>query len=133
MSFKINHNTHSTMLCRSLQHQEKAGAHCKRDLVPNHKASCIETKGTTGTKAVLLALKKFQDLCSDNIAIIATGCLYKQERRYEVGPTLCDTMENHDLVLQKTGSSHGTTHFRLPKCGTPYTIQVRLDHSNRVV
>ena len=36
-------------------------------------------------------------------------CLHKQEKRHEVGPSMCNTVENPDLVLQETGNSQGLT------------------------
>ena len=45
-------------------------------------------------KAVFLALKELQDLCTDKIVLVATNntyssVLHKQGGRHEVGPTLC--------------------------------------------
>ena len=45
-------------------------------------------------KAVFLALKEFQDLCSNKIVLVAT---------------LCPTMENLDLVYQETSDSKPDT------------------------
>ena len=59
--------------------------------------------------------------------------LHQQGRRHEVGPTVCPTLENLDLVHRETSDSKGPTHHRLLKCSGRQTIQVRPDHSNRMV
>ena len=62
-------------------------------------------------KAVFLALKEFQDLCTAKIVLVATD-----NTRYEVGPTLCASMENLDLVYQPSGNTKSPTHPRPSKC-----------------
>ena len=88
-------------------------------------------------KAVFLALKEFQNLCVDKIVLIATDnttvVAHKQGRRDEVGPALCPTLENLDLVFPATSNSKSPTHPRLFECDSRQTIQTRSDHSNRVV
>ena len=59
--------------------------------------------------------------------------LYQQGRRHEVGPTLCPTLENLDLVHREASDSEGTTHSRPPKCSGRQTVQIRSDHPNRMV
>ena len=59
-------------------------------------------------------------------------CLHKQYRRHEVGPTVCPTMENPDLVFQETGYSQGPTNPRLTECGNRQAIQAEPDRPNRV-
>ena len=56
-------------------------------------------------RMVFLALKEFQDHCSDKIVLVPTDnttVLHKQGRRHEVRLTLCSIMENPDLVCQET-------------------------------
>ena len=87
-------------------------------------------------KAVLLALKEFQDLCSDKIVLVATdntAVVYKQGRRHEVGPTFCPTVENLDLVYQEISDSQSLTHSRPAEHGSRQAIQARPDHPDRVV
>ena len=88
-------------------------------------------------KAVFLALKEIQDLCIHNIVLVETdntsGFINKQGRRHEVGPTLCSTMENLDLVHQKSSNFQSPTHSRPAECGSRQAIQARPDHPNRVV
>ena len=87
-------------------------------------------------KAVFLALKEFQDLCCNNIVLVATdtsGCLYQQRRGDEVGLPVCPTVENPVLVYQETGNSQSTSHPRLAEHDSRQAIQTWPDHSNRVV
>ena len=67
-----------------------------------------------------MALKEFQDLWLNNIAVIATddttvvACIKKGGGGGdEVRPSLCPTMENPDLVFQETGDSSPTHSRRL--------------------
>ena len=75
-------------------------------------------------KAVFLALRVPRPLhtqdstCRDRQH--HSGVIHKQGRGHEVGPTLCSTMENLDLVHQKSSNSQSPTHSRP-------------DHPNRVV
>ena len=62
-----------------------------------------------------------------------TGCLHKQRVADEVGPSVCPSVENPDLLCQKTGYFQSLTHSRLADCGSRQAIQARPDHSNRVV
>ena len=59
--------------------------------------------------------------------------LHQQGGRHEVGPTLCPTLENLDLVYRETSDSEGPTHSRPPKCGGGQTVQIGTDDSNRMV
>ena len=61
------------------------------------------------------------------------GVLHKQRGRHEVGPTVCPTLENLDLVHQKASNSKGPTHSRPVKCGRRQAIQIRPDHPDRMV
>ena len=85
-------------------------------------------------KAVFVALKEFQDLCSDKIVLIATdNTTVGQGRGHEVGHTLCSTVENLDLVYQESSVHQSPTHSRPTECGSRQDIQVRPDHPDRVV
>ena len=88
-------------------------------------------------KAVFLALKEFQDLCVDKIVLVATDntyiSLHKQGRRHEIGPTVCPTVENLDLVFPATSDSKSPTHPRPFKCHSRQAIKAGSNHSNRVV
>ena len=62
-----------------------------------------------------------------------SSVMHKQGRRYEVGPTVCPTVENLDLVLQETSDSKGPTHSRPIKCGSRQAIQTRPNHPDQMV
>ena len=47
-----------------------------------------------------------------------SGVIHKQGRRHEVGPTWGSTVENLDLVHQKSSDSQSPTHSRLAECGS---------------
>ena len=84
-------------------------------------------------KVVFLALKKFQDFCSDKTSSCSnrqhySGVIHTQRRRHEVGLTVCPVVENPDLVLQQTGDSQSPTHSRPAECSSRQAIQARPDH-----
>ena len=62
-----------------------------------------------------------------------SSSLHKQGRRNEVGPTVCPTVENLDLVFPATSNSQSSTHSRPFKCDSRQTVQAGSDHSDRVV
>ena len=57
--------------------------------------------------------------------------VHKQRRRHEVGPSLCPTMENLDLVYQT--SSKSPAHSGAAKRGSRQALPFRTDHSDRMV
>ena len=107
--------------------------HCKGNLVPSRKhINHLELK------AVFLALKEFQDLCANNIVLVATDnttvvAYINKEGGDEVGLPVCPTMENPVLVHQEIGNSQGTSHPRPAKHDSRQAIQTWPDHLNRVV
>ena len=64
----------------------------------------------------MLAPKEVQDSTHSHRQHHSSG-LYKHERRYEIGPTVCPSLENPNLVVQETDISQGQTHSRLAECG----------------
>ena len=90
-------------------------------------------------KAVFLALKEFQDLCSNNIGLVATdnttvvAYINKEGGGDEVGLPVCPTVENPVLVHQETGNSQGTSHPRPAERDSRPAIQTWPDHSYRMV
>ena len=109
--------------------------HCKRHLVPSGKQVAYQLPETQGSlsslKRVPRPLHTQDSTCSDRQH--HSGVMHKQGRRHEVGPTLCSTMENLDLVQQKSSNSQSPTHSRPAECGSRQAIQARPDHPNRVV
>ena len=61
------------------------------------------------------------------------GSLHKQRRGNEVGAPLCLTLENTDLVHQKSGNSQGPTYSRPSERDSRQAIQTGPNHSNRMV
>ena len=51
----------------------------------------------------------------------------------KVGPSVCPSVENPDLVYQQTGYSQSLTPCRPAECGRRQAIQARPDNSDRVV
>ena len=92
-------------------------------------------------KAVFLALKESQDLCQNNVVLIATDnttvVAYINKEGGgggdEVGPSVCPPVENPHLLYQQTGHSQSLTHSRPTECGSRQTIQTRPGNSNRVI
>ena len=86
-------------------------------------------------KAVFLALRRFQNLCQNNVVLIATdnGGLCKQGRRHEIRTSVCPSLEDYDLVYQKSGHPQSSPHPRSPECGSRQAFQVGPNHSNRMV
>ena len=62
-----------------------------------------------------------------------SSSLHKQGRRNEVGPTVCPTVENLDLVFPATSNSQSSTHSRPLKCDSRQTVQAGSNHPDRVV
>ena len=94
--------------------------HCKRHLVPSGKQVAYQLPRTQGSlsslKRVPRPLHTQDSTCSDGQH--HSGVIHKQGRRHEVGPTLSSTMENLDLVHQKSSNSQSPTHSRPVKCGS---------------
>ena len=109
--------------------------HCQRNLVPTGKQIAHKLLGTksslSGSKRVPKAMHRQNGARSDQ-QYHRSG-LYQQGRRHEVGPTLCPTLENLDLVHREASDSEGTTHSRPLKCSGRQTVQIRSDHPNRMV
>ena len=92
-------------LCRCIK--RKVGAHlneqhCKGNLVPSRKQATHKLRGSlSGPKRVPRPL--LEQHSSHNHRLHHSGCLHKQRRRDEVGPCVCPSVENPDLVCQKAG------------------------------
>ena len=73
-------------------------------------------------KAVFLALKEFQDLCLNNIVLIATD-----------NTTVVAYINKEGGGGMKTGNSQSSTHPRLAERDSRQIVQIRPDHSNGMV
>ena len=109
--------------------------HCKRVLVGAGKQAAHKLSGTQSS--VSSPQRVPRPLCRQNSSSsnrqYYSGSLHKQGRRHEVGPTVCPTVENLDLVFPATSDSKSPTHPRPFKCDSRQTIQAGSDHPNRVV
>ena len=104
-------------------------------LVPSRKQV---THKPSGTKGGLSGLKRvprplFEQHRSGGHRQHYSGCLYKQRRGDEVGPSVCPSVKNPDLVCQETGNSQSSTHPRPAECDSKQAIQARSDHPDRMV
>ena len=109
--------------------------HCKRVLVGAGRQDAHKLSGTqssiSSTQRVPRPLYK-QNGSSGNRQYYS-GRLHKQGRGHEVGPTVCPTVENLDLVFPATSDSKSPTHPRPFKCDSRQAIQAGSNHPNRVV
>ena len=110
-------------------------AHCKRLLVGTRKQATHKLSGTkssvSGLKRVSRSLCR-QDSFGGNRQYNGSG-LHKQRRRHEVGPTMCSTLENLDMVFPATSDTKSPTYPRPPKCDSGQIVQAGSDHPDRVV
>ena len=109
--------------------------HCKRVLVGAGKQAAHKLSGTQSSvsspQGVPRPLRR-QNSSSGNRQYYSSS-LHKQGRRHEVGPTVCPTAENRDLVFPATSDSKSPTHPRPFKCHSRQAIQAGSNHPNRVV
>ena len=110
MCYKVNHYTHQSMLCRSLRIKRRVGrsqTHWKGNLVPSRKQATHKLSGTkdglSGPKRVSRPL--LEQHSSHSYRQHHSGCLQKQGWDDEVGPSVCPSVVNPDLVFQETGDS----------------------------
>ena len=61
------------------------------------------------------------------------GSLHKQGRGNEIRPSVCPSLENDDLVYQKSSYTESQAHPRPSKRDSRQTIQTGPNHSNRMV
>ena len=109
--------------------------HCKTVMVPTRKQAAHKLSGTksslSSTEKVPKPLQRQNSTCGNRQDY--SSVLHKQRRRHEVGPAVCPTMENLDLVHQTPGNSQSPTHSGPAEHGSRQAISFRPDHSNRVV
>ena len=110
-------------------------AHCKGNLVPSRKQAAHQLPGTKGSFSGSTGVPKpLPEQHSPNShRQYYSGFLHKQGRGDEVGPLVCPSVEDTDVVHQETGYPQGPAHSRVPECGGRQTIQTGPNYSNRVV
>ena len=110
-------------------------AHCKGPLVGSgkqtaHKLSRVESSLSSSQRVPRTMYR--QDSSSGIRQHYSSG-LYKQRRRYEVGPSMCPTLEDPDLVLPETSDVKSPSHPGPSERDSRQAIQTRSDHTDRVV
>ena len=109
--------------------------HCQRNLVTTGKQTAHKLFGTksslSGSKRVPKSMHR-KDGSSSNRQHYSSG-LHQQGGRHEVGPTLCPTLENLDLVHRETSDSEGPTHSRPLKCSGRQTVPTGTNHPDGMV
>ena len=110
-------------------------AHCKRVLVGAGKQAPHKLSGTQSSFSNLKRVPR--SLCRQNSPSsnrqYYSRRLHKQGRRHEIGPAVCPTLENLDLVFPATSNSKSLTHPRPSKRDSRQTIQTGSGHPNRMV
>ena len=109
--------------------------HCKRGLVAPRKEV---THKFFGAKGGIFSLKKVpkslsKQCHSDSHRQHHSGGLCKQGRRHEIRTSVCPSLEDYDLVYQKSGHPQSSPHSRSPECGSRQTFQIGPNNSNRMV
>ena len=110
-------------------------AHCKRNLVPPGKQAAhklLRTQSRVSRFKTLPGPLLRQDIPGSNRQH-HSSVLHKQGRRHEVGPIMCPSLEDLDLVFQKSSDFEGPTYSRPAKRGSGQTIPARPSHTNRMV
>ena len=109
--------------------------HCKRFVVPTRKQPTHKLPGIKSSAS------STQGIPGSMLQTDSTGgnrqhyssVIHQQGGRNEVGPALCFTMENVDLVHQTSGPSQSPTHTRQAERGSRQAISPRSDNSNGMV
>ena len=109
--------------------------HCKRFVVPTGKQSTHKLPGikssAPSTDGIPGSMLRTHSTGSNQQHY--SSVVHQQGGRNEVGPTLCSTMENVDLVHQTSGHSQSPTYTRQAERGSRQAISPRPDNSNRMV
>ena len=109
--------------------------HCKRVLVSAGKQAAHKL---SGTKSSTLSSKRvpkplYKPDCPSGHRQYYSSGLHKQRRGNEVGPTVCPTMEDLDLVFPATSDPKSPTYPWSFKCDSRQAIPAKSDHPNRMV
>ena len=109
--------------------------HCKRVLVSTGKQATHKLSGTESSlsRSKRVPRSLYGPNCPSSHRQYNSRSLHKQRRRYEVGPTLCTSMENLDLVYQPSRNTKSPTYPRPSKCDSGQVIQAGSDHPDRMV
>ena len=110
-------------------------AHCKRSLVTTGKQTAHKLPRTQGS---ISGLKRVPDSLFRQNSTGSHGqhyssVIHQQGMRLEVGNSMCPSLENSDLVHQKSGHLKSQTYPWPVECSSRQTFQARTDHPDRVV
>ena len=110
-------------------------AHYKGNLVSSRKPITYQLSRVEGSLSSTKRLPKplSRQHSSNSHRQHYSSVLHKQGRGYEVGPFVCPSMEDTDLVHQKKGHPQSPTHSRSAECGSRQAIQAGSDYPDRVV
>ena len=108
-------------------------AHSKGKLVAPRKQTAHKLPRVKGSLSGLKRVSDplYQQHSPHSYRQYYSGCLHKQGRGDEVGPLVCPTVENTDLVYQELSNSQSSSHPRPSKRDSRQAIQSVPDHSNR--
>ena len=109
--------------------------HCKGVLVSAGKQAAHKLSGTKSSPPGLKRVPKpmHKQHCPGGHGQYYGSGLYKQGRGNEVGPAVCSTVENLDLVFPATSDLKSPTYPWPTKCDSRQAIQAKPDHPNRMV
>ena len=109
--------------------------HCKGVLVSAGKQAAHKLSGTKSSPPGLKRVPKpmHKQHCPGGHGQYYGSGLYKQGRGNEVGPAVCSTVENLDLVFPATSDPKSPTYPWPTKCDSRQAIQAKPDHPNRMV
>ena len=109
--------------------------HCQRGLVTARKQTAHKLSGTKNSlshlERVPRPLYSQNSTCSNRQH--HSDVLHKQARMDEIGPSVCPTIQDLDLVHQETSNSQSPTYTRPAERGSRQAVQTRPDHSNGVI
>ena len=110
-------------------------AHGKGKLVTPRKQTAHKLSRVKGSSSGLKRISDplYQQYSPHSYRQQYSGCLHKQGRGNEVGPSLCSTVENPDLVYQEIGYFQSSTHPRPSERDSRQAIQTGSDHSSGMV
>ena len=110
-------------------------AHCKRNLVIAGKQTAYKLSRTQGSASSFKRVPKslFRQNSTGSNRQHYSSVIHKQGRRLEVGYAICPSLENSDLVHQKSSHPKSQTYPWLAECGSRQAFPARTDHPDRVV
>ena len=115
--------------------KEGWGAHLNEFTASARKQAAHKLSGAKGSLPGLKRVPKHmhKQHCPGSHRQYYGSGLYKQGRGNEVGPAVCSTVENLDLVFPASSDPKSPTYPWPFKCNSRQAIQAKPDHPNRMV